>query len=111
MAKKIVLSTLGFLLLLTLSARAENYTVTGDMTSGISYELQHQITTGDDVRKLILSFVLPQDFQSPTYRQVVKDADLAFSPEPQEKNRHKDSRGNDMSSPPGIKPRQPSQPV
>jgi len=96
MAKKIVLSTLGFLLLVTLSARAENYTVTGDMTSGIRYELQHQITTGDDVSKLILSFVLPQDFQSPTYRQEVKDADLTFSPEPQEKNRHKDSRGNDI---------------
>lgn len=99
MIKRTVLSALpalGILLIFALSARAENYTVTGDMSSRIHYELQHSITVGDDIKQLMLSFVLPQNFQSSTYRQEVRNADLAFAPEPQEKKRHKDSRGNDI---------------
>lgn len=77
-------------------ATAENYTVEGSMGSTIRYELQEQVTTGDGVKKLVLSFVVPQDFSSPTYSQKVKDFDLRFSPAPQEKKTRTDGRGNQI---------------
>ncbi|MCG6537343.1 MAG: hypothetical protein L7F78_22190, partial [Syntrophales bacterium LBB04] len=55
--------------LLTNLARAENYTVTGNMASTIRYELQHQVTPGDGIKQMSLSFVGPQTFQSPTHAQ------------------------------------------
>ncbi len=77
-------------------ATAENYTVQGNMGSTIRYELQEQVTTGDGVTKLVLSFVVPQDFSSPTYSQKVKDFDLRFTPAPQEKKTRTDERGNQV---------------
>ncbi len=92
--KKNAAFIIGFLLLLTSNGRAENYTVKGDMSSAIRYELQNQVTTGDGVKKMFLSFVVPQTFQSPTYIQEIKDFNLVLKPEPQEKKSSSDSRGN-----------------
>ncbi len=73
---------------------AENFTVKGDMSSTIHYELQHQITAGDAMSKLFLSFVVPQSFESPTYRQQITNFKMTFSPEPQERATATDARGN-----------------
>lgn len=75
---------------------AENYTVNGNMDSNIYYELQEQVTGGDGVRRMVLSFVVPQSFQSPTFRQEIKEFKLTFSPQPQDKKTHTDSRGNQI---------------
>ena len=80
------------------SARAENYTVQGDMASTIRYELQHQVTTGDGMQQISLSFVVPQTFQSPTYVQEIRDFNLLLKPEPQEKKTSTDGRGNRIVS-------------
>lgn len=85
------------LLAIALSATpvfAENFVVNGDMTSTIHYELQHQITAGDAMRKLSLSFVLPQSFASPTYGQQITNLKISFSPEAQERKTATDVRGN-----------------
>jgi hypothetical protein len=88
-------------------AVAENYTVQGDMGSTFRYELQEQVTAGDGVTMLVLSFVVPQDFSSPTYNQKVKDFNLRFSPAPQEKKTRTDDQGNQIvtatwTSPPDV---------
>jgi hypothetical protein len=48
------------------TASAENFTVQGNMKSDIHYELQHQIRAGDAMQVLMLSFVVPETFDSPT---------------------------------------------
>ena len=73
---------------------AENFTVKGDMVSTIHYELQHQITAGDDMKKLTLSFVIPQSFDSPTYKQQITNFKIKFAPEAQDSKTTTDDRGN-----------------
>ncbi len=99
---------LGILLCVTLSwpvlSQAENYAVKGDMWSNIRYELQEQVTAGGGIQKMVLSFVVPQSFQSPTSRQEIKEFGLAFSPEPQERKSNTDGRGNQIIVATWIKP-------
>jgi transglutaminase-like putative cysteine protease len=73
---------------------AENFTVKGDMASTIHYELRHQITAGDSMRKLMLSFVVPESFDSPTYKQQITNFKITFSPQAQESTTTTDARGN-----------------
>ena len=73
---------------------AENFTVKGDMASTIHYELRHQITAGDAMRKLTLSFVVPDSFDSPTYKQQITNFKINFSPQAQESTTTTDARGN-----------------
>jgi len=82
------------LLLFCGRGKAENYTVKGDMTSTIRYELQHQVMTGDGMKQMSLSFVTPQSFRSPTYAQDISDFKLLLKPEPQERKASTDNRGN-----------------
>ena len=105
--KKIVAAVIGLALLWPVSGHAENYTLTGQMGSVIRYELQEQITAGDGIKKLVMSFVVPQTYESPTYKQEIRDFDLKFTPEPQEKKTHTDGRGNQIivatwTAPPAV---------
>ena len=75
---------------------AENYTVKGEMASTIHYELQHQVTPGDGMQQMSLSFVVPQTFHSPTYSQEISDFKLLLKPEPQERKSTTDGRGNSI---------------
>jgi hypothetical protein len=81
-------------MVMTSSSLAENFTVKGDMVSTIHYELQHQITAGDAMKKLTLSFVIPQSFDSPTYKQQITNFKIKFSPEAQDSKTTTDDRGN-----------------
>jgi hypothetical protein len=78
------------------SGFTENFTVKGDMASTIRYELQHQITAGDGMSKLSLSFVMPQSFETPTYRQQINNFRISFSPDAQETKAVMDIRGNKL---------------
>ena len=79
---------------MTSPALAENFTVKGDMDSTIHYELQHQITAGDAMKKLTLSFVIPQSFDSPTYKQQITNCKIKFAPDAQDSKTTTDDRGN-----------------
>ena len=94
--KKWIWIILGIALMWPVPALAENYTLKGQMASVIRYELQEQVTAGEGIKKLVLSFVVPQTYQSPTYRQEIKDFELRFSPEPQERKNNTDARGNQI---------------
>ena len=94
--KKIIAVILGLALSWPVLGHAENYTLKGQMGSVIRYELQEQITAGEGIKKLVLSFVVPQTYQSPTYKQEIKDFELKFTPEPQERKAHTDTRGNQI---------------
>jgi transglutaminase-like putative cysteine protease len=94
--KKTVFSILCTILIWPALALAENYTVKGEMGANIRYELQEQVTSGEGIKKMVLSFVKPQTFQSPTYRQEITNFKLLFSPEPQERKTQTDGRGNEI---------------
>ena len=102
--KKLFAAILGITLLWPVLSPAENYTVKGDMGSSIRYELQEQVTAGGGIQKMVLSFVVPQSFQSPTSSQEIKEFGLAFSPEPQDKKNTTDGRGNQIIVATWIKP-------
>lgn len=76
----------------------ENITVEGDMSSQIRFEIQKNVTVVPGVKTMTLSFVSPPSFQSPTFNQVIRDFDIAFTPTPQDKKRYTDKRGNEIVS-------------
>jgi len=94
MVKSLKAVLIALLMLASMPAWAENFTVKGDMASTIHYELQHQITAGDSMKKLMLSFVVPDSFDSPTYKQQITNFRITFSPEAQERKTTTDARGN-----------------
>ncbi|MCE5261943.1 MAG: transglutaminase-like domain-containing protein [Deltaproteobacteria bacterium] len=98
---------LGLVLLAAVPVRAENYTVRGGMETEIRYELRETITAGGEVHRTTLSFVMPRSFESPTFRQEIQNADVAFCPRPDERTTREDGRGNRIltaiwNSPPGT---------
>jgi hypothetical protein len=94
MMKSLKAALILVLILITTPAFSENFTVKGDMVSTIRYELQHQIKAGESMKKLLLSFVVPESFESPTYKQKITNFDISFSPQPQDKKTTTDERGN-----------------
>jgi len=94
MRKFIAPTILVMILLWTCPLSGENYTLKGDMDSAIRYELQEQVTANEGVKKIILSFVVPQSFTSPTYSQDISDFKVKFNPEPQDREEKKDKHGN-----------------
>ena len=93
--KKLLLSVI-LILAVCVPAAAEHLTVEGDMRSQIRFAIDKKVTTGPGVQKLVLSFVVPRTFQSPTYTQDIKGFDLTFSPAPQDERQWTDSRGNQV---------------
>lgn len=88
-------------------ASAENITVQGDMGSTIRYVLEEKVISGDGMRKIVMSFVIPQSFDSPTYRQDISDFSLELKPKPQDRQETTDARGNRVvtatwTEPPGA---------
>jgi hypothetical protein len=105
--KKRCVWVLGSILLAASPAMAENYTVSGDMGAEVLYEMRETITTGPGIRKTTLSFVIPGNFDSPTFRQEIRNFDIAFVPQPDDQKKSIDNRGNRIHSavwntPPGL---------
>ncbi len=94
MRKAVAPAIMALILLWTCPLAGENYTLNGDMDSAIRYELQEQVTANPGVKKIVLSFVVPQSFTSPTYSQDIKDFKVIFNPEPQDREEKKDKHGS-----------------
>jgi len=94
--KKIVLLLIFLFLDHGVPCYAENYVLVGQMGSEITYELQQQVKRGPGTKKLVLSFVVPPSFDSPTYRQEIRGFKLTFSPKPTAEQRTEDKRGNQI---------------
>lgn len=90
--------TFVFVFLWSLACLAENYVVVGQMQSQIRYELQQRVTRGSGTERLELHFVVPQSFDSPTYRQEVQNFKLDLSPSPLQKKKSRDAQGNHIVS-------------
>ncbi len=73
---------------------AENITVSGGMRSKINLSINKKVITFPGIQTLSLSFVAPEMFTSPTYRQDIQGFDLKFMPPPAEQTSQVDSRGN-----------------
>ncbi len=83
-------------LLMGSTAVAENYVLTGRQVSRITYQLVQRITPDANTRKLMLSYVIPESFDSPTYRQQIVRTDLRFNPPPADRMSRTDPRGNQV---------------
>jgi hypothetical protein len=97
-----------FFLLITLTARAENYLINGGQESKINYTLTQHIEPAGETKSLKLSFVVPELFDSPTYKQRIENFQLNFSPDPSKRKEEQDQRGNRIIR---VEWNDPSQPV
>lgn len=72
----------------------ENYLLVGGQQSQINYTMEQIVKPSSGTRKLILNFVVPEDFNSPTYRQKIKNLEFNFFPPPSSRKNSVDERGN-----------------
>jgi hypothetical protein len=73
---------------------AENYLLNGGQESKIAYRLSQKVEPAPGTKLLLLSFVVPESFASPTYNQAVAEFSLTFQPEPSSRQEEVDARGN-----------------
>ncbi len=81
-------------LLFAIPCSAENYLLNGGQESKIQYEMVQKVQPSSNTRKLILNYVVPESFDSPTYRQKIEQFDIRFSPPPDDRSQIVDKRGN-----------------
>ncbi len=72
----------------------ENYLLNGGQESQINYRMVQKIKPSVGIKKLVLSYVVPETFVSPTYNQRITALDLGFSPQPSKREDRVDKRGN-----------------
>ena len=94
--RRILCMAFALLFLWNFPCGAENYVLVGHMGSEVRYELEQRVSRSPGTQKLVLSFVVPPSFESPTYRQQIHGFDLVFSPQPKDKKRSRDNRGNQI---------------
>jgi transglutaminase-like putative cysteine protease len=83
-----------FLVLMAVPGFAENYLLNGGQASEINYQMVQKVQLLSNIRKLVLSYVVPESFDSPTYRQEITELDFNFSPSPSKREDKTDHRGN-----------------
>jgi len=76
------------------SLHSENYLLNGGQHSKINYTLIQKIKPTGETVSVTLSYVLPENFKSPTYSQSVSDLSVKFTLEPDDKKEWTDKRGN-----------------
>ncbi len=81
-------------LVLATTGVAENYVVSGDMSSKLSYEIQQRISPDPGIRQMKLSCVIPKSSQSVTFEQEISGVKLEFVPPPQDRQEKIDRHGN-----------------
>ena len=94
MLKKIIPMLVALVLVLPSWSGAENLTVQGEMGSVIRLEMDRHVTSAPGVHRMVLSFVVPEAFRSPTCAQSIEGFDLHFSPVPESEKSWRDNRGN-----------------
>lgn len=75
-------------------AHGASYLLNGGQNSRIRYKMVEQIVPFSGMRKLHVSLVLPQTFQSPTYNQQISNLRIEFHPQPSHRDEYRDKRGN-----------------
>ncbi len=90
--KKIILA--GLVFFMASPSMAENYLLNGGQESRIQYQMVQQIYPSSNIRKLVLNYVHPGSFNSPTYNQEITDLKFSFSPPPEKRSEITDKRGN-----------------
>ena len=75
---------------------AKEFFITGKQESVIQYRLVQQIVPFPGIDQMQVSFVVPTDFQSPTYQQQINELEFRFNPEPVQQSRETDQRGNQV---------------
>ncbi|RMF57066.1 MAG: hypothetical protein D6748_12055 [Calditrichaeota bacterium] len=77
-------------------ASGQQIWVSGQQKSTIQYRMEQEITTSEGIKELVVSFVVPSDFSSFTYRQRIHDLKFNFSPQPTHREEKTDKRGNNV---------------
>lgn len=72
----------------------ENLLLDGGQSSEIDYQMTQHVKPSENVRRLMLSFVVPEPFETPTFRQEIDDVDFNFSPKPKKRTQTVNQRGN-----------------
>ncbi|NQS98249.1 MAG: transglutaminase domain-containing protein [candidate division Zixibacteria bacterium] len=80
--------------LVTVNLFAEEFILSGSQESVINYTLKQRIEPFPGIELLIVCFVVPADYSSPTFNQKVSDLNFDFSVKPQKEERDIDERGN-----------------
>jgi hypothetical protein len=85
-----------FLVLLcgALMVKAENYLINGGQESQINYQMEQRVAPAPGTQKLILSYVVPATFTSPTFTQKITQFRIDFSQNPSSREEDVDKRGN-----------------
>jgi len=91
--KKLV-AALGLLFSWIATGLAEDYLINGGQYSQITYEMVQKVAPAPGTQKLVLSYVLPESFSSPTYRQSISAFRMDFSVPPSTQDEKVDERGN-----------------
>ncbi|MDY6823379.1 MAG: transglutaminase domain-containing protein [Thermodesulfobacteriota bacterium] len=92
MKKSMLLGIVGCLV--ATSVFAENYLLNGGQESTIQYSMVQTVTPSASTRKIMLSYVTPVSYSSPTYNQRIENLDINFSPTPSSRKTTKDENGN-----------------
>lgn len=74
--------------------RAENYLINGGQESQINYQMVQKVEPVSGTNKLVLSYVIPESFSSPTYVQKITAFRIEFSLPPNRREEDVDQRGN-----------------
>jgi transglutaminase-like putative cysteine protease len=96
-----------FIVFMAAPGFAENYLLNGGQESQINYQMVQNVQPSSGTRKIVLSFVVPESFNSPTYMQKIVDVDFNFVPAPSERKDTTDERGNkvvEVTWKPPLKP-------
>ncbi len=83
-----------FVLALVTLGAAENYLINGGQESQIIYRMVQKVEPAPGTQKLILSFVIPETFSSPTYNQTISSFQIDFTVPPSTREENTDDRGN-----------------
>ncbi|MFZ0390954.1 MAG: transglutaminase domain-containing protein [Calditrichia bacterium] len=97
------------IILLAAQIKAGEIAVSGKQSSTIEYQLEQIIEPFQGIDILMISFVLPQDFSSPTYSQKITGLRFDFSDTPLREENEIDLRGNHVRKFYWDRPRQPIQ--
>ena len=88
---------------------SENYLLNGGQKSLIRYEMTQSVTPSKGMSKLVVSFVKPQSFSSPSYNQEIRQFNLDFSIPPVSQTTETDIRGNEIITATWMHPVSPIQ--
>lgn len=91
---KNLVAALGLLFSWIATGLAEDYLINGGQYSQITYEMVQKVAPAPGTQKLVLSYVLPESFSSPTYRQSISAFRMDFSVPPSTQDEKVDERGN-----------------